>query len=887
MEKPVIKKKKGISPIWILPILALSIGGWLLYTSWRDAGIPIVIHFQNAEGITAGKTRVIYKGIPVGVVRKIKIDPGVNTISLHIEMDKQAKPGLVKDTKFWIVKPKVEAGRISGLDTLLSGSYIEARKGNSKESCREFVGLESPPPLPFSTPGLHIYLKTPQLGSIQRGTQLYHKNIPVGSVQDFKLDKNGTGVLITAFIEPRYQHLVHTKTRFWNSSGIYLSGGLSGFKVHMESLASLIYGGISLDTPEYQIKSPLAQNARTFKLYKDFDAAKFGIEMTLKLPSADGIMPDITKVMYHGFKAGVVTDITFNEQSTEVTAHINIDPRAEFVLREETKFWIVRPEISLKHIRNIETIVTGPYIAFSPGGGSFRNYFEASEPPRSGDLLPAGRHYKLVSKSSNSFSIGAPILFRRLKVGEIIDYDLTRDGKQIEAEILVYQKYTHLVQQNSVFWKSGGLELNASLNGIKLETGSIEALIAGGITFINPPTTKPSAAETNQSFTVFEEYQDAVKATVSLQERGLNVKLKTSLTKGFSVDSPVLYKSVSVGRIVDFHLDESGENVIVDIFVQKKYAHLLRATSLFYDISGITVKGGLSGIKLETGSIKSILTGGIAFFTPEPGPQAQQGTEFVLYESYEEARDIDKKLISIRFEKPDGLKDDLKICYQGITIGTVHKVEFTASMDGIICRALIDQRAVRLFTSGTRAWLVKPEVSLSGVKNLDTVVSGPYITIRPGTGELVDELVAENRPPALEESLSGLNLILVAERLGSLKKDDPVYYRQIQIGRVTGAKLSPDARQVYVHVNIEPPYDRLVHNGTRFWNVSGIRVKAGIFSGVKIDTESIESLVSGGISMATPEDKAMGGAARNGQHFILHENGKEEWQQWCPAISLH
>ncbi len=886
MEKPVIKQRKGISPIWILPLLALSIGGWLLYTSWRDAGIPIVIHFKNAEGITAGRTKVIYKGIPVGTVREIDIDPGINTVSLHIEMDKTTKPGLVKDTKFWIVKPKVEAGRISGLDTLLSGSYIEARKGTSREPCREFTGLEAPPSLPFSTPGLHIRLQAPRLGSIQRGTKLYYKNIPVGSVQDYKIDENGTGVLITAYIEPRYQHLVHTKTRFWNSSGIHFSGGLSGFKLRMESLASLVYGGISLYTPEYQSSSPRAENGRTYHLYEDFEDARFGLKMDLKLPSADGIIPEITKVMYHGFKAGVVTDISFDEQSREVTAHINIDPRAEFILREGTRFWVVRPEISLQRIRNVETLIKGPYIAFSPGEGSYRSSFVASAPPKTDETLPDGRCFELASASSNSFSIGAPILFRRLKVGEIIDYDLTPDGKKVIARILVYRKYAHLVRGNSVFWKSGGLELNAGINGIKLEYGSIEALIAGGITFINPPGRKPAPARENHRFKVFEEYQDAVRATPALQEEGLSVQLKTSLTKGFSVDSPVLYKSVAVGRVVDFKLDRKGDNVLIDIFIKKQYAHLLRTTSLFYDVSGITVKGGLSGIKLETGSLKSILSGGIAFFTPEPGEAARRGEEFILYESFEEARDIDKKLISIRFDNPEGLHDNIEIRYQGITIGRVHKVEFTATMNGVICRALIDKRANRLFTSGTRVWLVKPEVSLSGIDNLDTVVGGSYITLRPGVGEPVEELVAEKRPPVLEKSLSGLDLILEAERLGSLKKGSPVYYRQIPVGRVTGAELSPDARKVFIHINIEEPYDRLIHCGTRFWNSSGIRVRAGIFSGVKIDTESLEALVAGGISLATPEGEKMGDPASPGQHFPLCNQAKKEWSQWCPAIPL-
>ena len=884
MEKPVIKKKKGISPIWILPILALLIGGWLLYTSIRDAGIPIVIHFANAEGITPGKTKVIYKGIPIGVVREIKVDPGIDSVSLHIEMDKTTKKGLVEDTKFWIVKPQVEAGRIRGLDTLLSGSYIGVQRGSSKVACREFIGLPEAPPIPDSAPGLHITLTAPQLGSVQRNTQIYYKNISIGSVQGYKLDGPGNKVEIFVYIRPEYKHLVHTKTRFWNSSGIHFNGGLSGFKFRMESLASLIYGGISLYTPDYQIHSPLAENHRVFPLYEDFDAAKFGLKLTLRLPSAQGIEPGITKVMYHGFKAGIVSSIDFDERTQKVTAHITIDPRAEFILREGTRFWVVKPEISINKIRNLDTVVKGCYIAFDPGDGNYKDFFEVSPAPETEEIMPDGKHFTLVSKCSGSLSAGAPILFRRFRVGEITQFSLTPDGKKIKADILIFKKYAHLVRKNSVFWKSGGLDINAGLNGVKIEYGSIEALVAGGITFTNPGK-KAAAAPEGYEFFAYEEHQDAVKNTPALQERGLTVQLKTPKTKGFSIDSPILYKNIEVGRVADFHLDKEGRNIIIDAFIRKKFTHLLKESSLFYNIGGLSVSGDISGIKLETGPLKSILAGGIAFFTPEPGKPATAGTQYVLYDNYQEARDIDKKLVSIRFAKPNGLHDDIEIRYQGIKIGQVRKVEFSADMEEVICRAFIDKQAVRLFTSGTKIWLVSPEVSLSGVKNLDTIIGGSYITLRPGPGEPADEFVAMNRPPQLEKTLSGLNLILETDQLGSLKKGSPLYYRQVQIGQVTGFQLSPDARRVFVHVNVEPPYDRLVYGNTRFWNTSGIRVRAGIFSGVKIDTESVEALVAGGISMATPE-KERGSRAADGQHFTLHEKGEESWLHWCPAIAL-
>jgi len=887
-EKPVVKKRKGISPIWILPIIALIIGGWLLYKSFRDAGIDIVVNFPTAEGIKVDKTQVIYKGIPVGTVRDIVIHSDIEGVAVHIEMDRRTKSGLVKDTKFWIVEPEVSAGRIQGLGTLLTGNYIGVQHGTSKVPCYEFTGLTDPPPLPADAPGLRIKLTSKNLGSIQRNAQIYYKDIVIGSVQGYKLDQEGDGITIDAYIEPEYKHLIKAKTRFWNSSGIHFKGGLSGFKFRMESLASLMYGGISCYTPSYQLTSQLADNGHTYKLYEDFDAAEYGLKMTLQLPSADGIEAGITKVMYRGFKAGVVTDVIFDEDKQVITALINIDPRAEFILREGSRFWVVKPEFSVSRVRNLDTLIKGSYIAFTPGDGIFRDYFVAQSPPATRDLLPVGKRFKILTKNAKSLSIGAPVVYQKLKVGEITDFDLETSGNRIKGEILVYEKYAHLVKEKAVFWKTGGIRIDAGLDGITVENGTIDTLVAGGISFM----VTASAARSRQAkpkstiFKVYESYREAARQSPALKASGLRVELRAPEARSISLNAPVLYKQIEVGKVIGRRLAENGDDVIIDVFIAKKYAHLLKDSSIFYNVSGITVNGSLGGIKLKTDSLKSIIAGGIAFITPAPGQTAAAGQRYILYADREEARNIDKKLISITFANSRGLKKGTEIRYHDIVIGRVKKVDFNASMDAVICQALIDKRAVKLFTADAKVWLVSPEVSLAGINNLETVITGPYITLRPGQGNPVSRIIASSKEPALEKTAGGLNIVLESKRLGSLKKNSPLYYRQIQIGRVTGARLSPTAQNVFIHVNIKPPYDRLVHENSKFWNTSGIRVRAGLFSGVKIDTESVTALVAGGISMATPEGEEMGIKAADGTHFPLHDEANRCWFRWQPSIPL-
>jgi len=244
IHKPVIRKRHSLSPIWILPLVALCIGGWLLYTNVKEAGIEITVHFKDATGITPGKTKVIVKGIPVGTVKRLAIDDGMQGVNLIITMERQTRSALVEDTAFWIVKPEVSAGRISGLDTLFGGAYISVRKGSSTNSTTRFEGLAEQPPLDITTPGLHVTLETNTLYSLQRGSNIYAKNLQIGYLEDYALQENGK-ILLKAYIEPRYTHLIHTGTRFWNASGLSLTGDVqSGLTVNVGSLASLIYGGI-------------------------------------------------------------------------------------------------------------------------------------------------------------------------------------------------------------------------------------------------------------------------------------------------------------------------------------------------------------------------------------------------------------------------------------------------------------------------------------------------------------------------------------------------------------------------------------------------------------------------------------------------------------------
>ena len=891
MEKPVVKKRRGISPIWILPFIALCIGGWLLYKGITERSIRIIVHFHSADGVTAGKTKVVYKGLPVGVVKKITVDKGLDTVSMHIDISPEAKDGLVKGLKFWIVRPEIKAGKISGLSTLLSGSYIAVQPGDSEEPCREFMGLDEAPPIPDTAPGLHIKLRTDALHSIQRGSPVYYRNIQVGSVQDYSLD-DGRGIIISAYIEPAFAKTVKPGTRFWNASGITLAGGLSGIKFHMESLSSLISGGISFVTPETFKDQVPVKSGYVFKLYRDYEEAEYGISVTLKLEAGEGMIEGITKVIFRGIEVGRIKRISLNNNDSKykVTAHLYLDPMAESILRKGTRFWIIRPKLSMGEVKNLDTLVTGPYITFMPGDGEpwreFTVQGSASKP-----VFREGIWYRLAVDDLRSITPGTPVLFKHIQVGEVSRYMLNKDNS-VDLIFIIYDDYTHLLNSKCVFWNYSGLSMQLTPTSFRLDADSLQSIVSGGIVFDYPHKyygKKLKTAESGHRFKLYDSYSKAVAHSPCLKPKGLIVKLETNDPIYLSPGSPVYYKRVQVGEVTGVFLDSDKDKIFIDTFIDDEYSHLVRNNTRFFNMGGMSIKGSIKkGMTIKTPPVAAVLIGGITFFNPEQeGPQIKKDRHvFRLYQDYDDALEKDYEKLTVRFHRADIVDINTDIRFHGLKIGYVKKIKIEDGVKAVSAECLVKPEAVDLFRQQTLLWLVKPEISLARIRNLSTIVTGPYITLRPGGGAPCREFTLRSSPPPNPQIKTGLNLVVESRGLGSINHNSPVYYRQMKVGSVTGYELAPDSTAVWIHINIDEHYAPIVTTNTKFWNVSGVKVDAGLFSGVDIKTESLEAIVAGGIAFATPEGDEMGRPVKSGHHYILYEEADDDWLEWQPAILL-
>ena len=887
MEQPIQKRQLFFSPIWILPLLALCIGGWLLYTGIRDAGIDITVHFQDAKGITPGKTEVIYKGIPIGTVTDIRIDKEMSGVNILIEMNKSTQPFLVEDTAFWLVKPEVSAGRISGLDTLLGGSYIGAQKGKSTTPCTTFEGLQERPPLDPAIPGLRFSLVADKLYSLQKGSNIYAKNLQIGHIEDYAL-RDDSKIVFQAYVQPQFKYLIKNETRFWNASGLSLNGNLQqGLSVNIESLASLVYGGITCDTDQSFEQTTQAESGVVFPLYKSFEDAEYGIHMQLQLTSGEGIMPGKTKVMFRGLKVGVVKRITLNNDDMHtVTAEILMDPRAKAVLRENTKFYVIKPEIGLTGINNIETLLGGIYIAFSLGDGEYRDSFVAESGPMPQPESREGKHFLLSTKDSASLTIGAPVLYKHLQVGTITDITLNPNGERVSVNFLVYNEYVHLVRKDSVFWNVSGINIGGSIANIKINLASLHTMLAGGVAFMNPEgSSKPSTqVDENSIFFLYPDMGEALNSNTMLRTQGQIIRVTTETMPALSVDSPLLYNNLTIGKVVSFKLAEDKKSVVIAVLVDRPYTDLISTQSRFYDVSGITLEGGLTGIKLETASLDAIVSGGISLLNLMEGQPVKNGHIYPLFPDRKAAEHAGDLKLTLHFSQGKGIRKGTKLLYKGVGIGEVTSVILNRGNTGVTAFAYVESERADLFRNQSRLRLIKPSISLSGAMHLDTLLTGPYIEVIKGDGSLSTDFAVQEKTAPATEKKNGLSLILETPHLGSTSVGNPVYFRQIQVGRVTEYSLSPTNQQVWISIHIDAEFSNLVYAGSRFWNAGGLRVTGGVFSGLSVSTESMEALLRGGIAFATPEQDKMGPPAKSGDHFVLADTVDSEWLAWQPIL---
>jgi len=267
------KRKRGLQLVWIIPLVAALIGGWLAVKAVLERGPTITLTFKSGDGLEAGKTKIKYKDVEIGLVKTVALAEDHSHVVATAELAKQAEELLREDTRFWVVRPRISGGSVSGLGTLLGGSYIGVDVGKSAQRKRDFIGLEAAPVVTLAEPGRYFLLHAEDLGSVDVGSPIYFRRIQVGQVVAYQLDKDGAGVTLKAFVQAPYDQFVSTNTRFWNASGVDVNLDATGLKVDTQSLTSILVGGIAFQAPQNGAAQVRADENVEFKLYADREVA--------------------------------------------------------------------------------------------------------------------------------------------------------------------------------------------------------------------------------------------------------------------------------------------------------------------------------------------------------------------------------------------------------------------------------------------------------------------------------------------------------------------------------------------------------------------------------------------------------------------------------------
>jgi len=274
LPQPVVQHRRfNVAVIWLIPILAALVGLSLVIHAWLDAGPVISISFQSAEGLVAEKTQVKYKNVVIGRVGQIRLSQDRSHVIVKVDLDKSAESFARTDTRFWVVRPRIGLGGVSGVDTLLSGAFIGVDVGDSKNPADDFKGLETPPAITHNAPGRSYVLHASDLGSLDIGSPVYYRRIQVGRVAYYQLDTDGKGVSLQIFIDGPNDKFVTTSSRFWNASGVDVSLGADGLKLNTQSLATVLAGGVAFQDPMGAHDTTPAADDASFELFNDQTAA--------------------------------------------------------------------------------------------------------------------------------------------------------------------------------------------------------------------------------------------------------------------------------------------------------------------------------------------------------------------------------------------------------------------------------------------------------------------------------------------------------------------------------------------------------------------------------------------------------------------------------------
>ena len=481
----VIAPRRGfrLSWVWLFPIMAALAAGAMFFKNWREEGPTVYIEFSSAPGMKPEKTLLYYRGVVAGMVAGIQLDKSLDKVVVRVRLKKYAEELAREGTLFWIDQPVFNLAKPSGIQSLIDGNSLQAKKGSGNYSYY-FVGSNEIPIGPVEGDPLYVRLKADTIPFVESGSDVTFRGLSVGVVRGKGIDENGAPYLEIGFAK-RYADLIRSNARFWVLPPLTMRMGSGVFQLDIASIKNFLLGGIAFDY--YGPQGDLAKSGSTYSIFTNQEAAMAVSDpITLEFKNGQGLCEGMTQIRYLGLPVGLVEKVVPGEGKILVTARLR--DGYDFLRRRGSVFSIVRPQIELQKISGLETIVSGIYIDCIPGsGGGIAGKFRGSNQTEADLLEDAVGNFEVkLTSPSTKISAGTPILYRGLKVGVITRKALSKDGSSVVLTTSIRNEYASLLRDNTRFWNISGVRISGGLINLNVQAGAFESRGLGGVEFATP-----------------------------------------------------------------------------------------------------------------------------------------------------------------------------------------------------------------------------------------------------------------------------------------------------------------------------------------------------------------------------------------------------------------
>lgn len=870
--EPKIEDKKPVSFIWILPLIILAILGWIAYESYMKKGTNISVIFKSAEGLKENVTTLEYKGLQLGKVTKISMHEDLKSVKVNILVDNEVSKYVASEgSSFWIKKPTVSLTKISGLNTLISGYKIELSptfktqeeydKGTSKYF---FNALDTQPNDEFDDDGYYISLIANDKDNVEVGTPIFYNKFQIGEIiaKEFIFEK----VYFTAYIYDKFNYLVNKSSQFVINEALKVSYGASGLNIEVGSLYSALVGGVTIITPNKEAEKISKDEA--YILYGKKDDLKSKEFFNINFIDVNGIEEN-TPIIFKGIEIGKISEVKLSKDILNTKAFIYQEYK--YLLTDKTKFFVEEPTFSLDGVKNLGNIIKGNFVSLEYKKGDFKNNFTAINKK---DINSSNNNIKieLLSENLNSITNKSKVYYKNIEIGRVENYALTADLKNVKISISIDEKYKDLVNDNNLFYDMSSKLFEMKSLNLNINYSGIEPLLNGAIGLISE---KVDDKLTKKEFKLYSSFKDVEKLN---RFSNSGIVINADFYNDFEIkpDMAIMYKNQEIGFVKDIKFDDRKSKV--SLFIYTPFKKYISDKSRFYKKAAVNLNASLSGVLFEVDNFSSLIDGSIELNT-----DSTVSFEKPQIFATEDQMKNSTNSITIVFNDVEGLQANFsQLTYKGVNVGKVTNVRLNEKQQ-VEVKALIYSDFASFAKAGTVYYLKKPRISLQEVANAGSTIMAVNIGVIKSDNQIVQtKFEGLEGQPSVDKSHFGTVFKVDDITASSVNVDAPVYYKNVQIGKVSKIDLSEDGSKVVVDCLIFDKYTKFIRKNSQFYDISGFEMKFSIFSGSKIESNTFTSLLKGGLVVVTPYE--YGELANPNDRFSLVKELREDWKSISPSI---